>query len=129
MEDSIESPEGTPKTIEEALNRMCAYYMSIGCSFEQFWYGDVSDLAMFVDADEYRQMRNNADMYLQGLYVYNAVSAVAGEVMYAVNDKKGQKPKGYLQRPIPITELEHKYDLERRKQETRKWFMKGQGNG
>lgn len=63
-------------------------------------------MRVFAKAEEIRIERKNQEMYLQGLYVYEAIGAFA-EILPAF-PKKGAKIHPYLDRPYPLTEMEAK---------------------
>lgn len=49
--------------------------MSIGMTFDQYWYGDVRMTKFFVEADRLRQERMNDEAWLQGMYFFHAMSS------------------------------------------------------
>lgn len=118
------------KTYGEILDELCVFYMSIGVTYEEFWYGDYTKLKYILKAYEMRQEREleklNESCYLAGLYNYNAFSSVIYTFGWALGGKKGSKPPGYLTAPIPFTENEKNREKERNVQHTIKWFMEGQ---
>ena len=99
------------------------YYLSIGCTYDQFWNQPAWVAASYKEADIYRFERDNYKMWLQGLYFHNAVST---SLAMAFWNKKGSKPEGYLEHPIPITEREQEADKQRRIAKTLEFFRKGQ---
>lgn len=72
--------------------------MSIGMTFDQYWYGDVRMTRAFVAADRLRQERMNTELWLQGLYYYDAVCCA----MQNSFRKKGDPPAKYAERPYDI---------------------------
>lgn len=119
------------KTFGEILDEWCAFYMSIGVTYDEFWYGDYTRLRFYIRAYELKRDREfqqlNESCYLAGLYNYNAFSSVMSAFGWALGGGKGVKPKGYIEHPIAITEGEKKAEKERNVQQTIKWFMEGQG--
>lgn len=80
------------------LDRVCAYYMAIGVSFDEFWNGDYTQLKYRIEANRLMLEERNREMWIQGMYVYDAVTTA----MYNVN--RGKKPqKEYMDKPIRIT--------------------------
>lgn len=49
--------------------------MSIGMTFDQYWYGDVRMTKAFVGADRLRQERMNNEAWWQGMYFFHAMSS------------------------------------------------------
>lgn len=93
--------------------------MSIGMTYEQYWYGDVRMAWDFLKAHELRMKREqeqtNFNAYLQGFYVYEAVGRLA-PILHAFA-KKGAKPKPYPKEPFDLTGKEEETDEEKEKRE------------
>lgn len=68
----------------------------------EFWEGDPWLVQGYRKAHDLRNEQRNQEMWLQGLYIHEAV-AVA--IANAFGKKKGQKPEKYLTKPIRITPL------------------------
>ena len=95
----------------ESLDKLCAYAMSIGMSYDEYWYGDPERLKFYIKADELRLKRKNQEMWLQGLYTHIAVA----DLVPVINPfSKEHKARPYLKEPIPITEKEKAEYEERR---------------
>lgn len=99
MEGSVGKP--STKSYTEIFNEAFPYYLSIGMSYELYWYGEPNLVKAFREADEMRVDRMNYEAWLQGLYVYQAVGA-----LYPVFNpfSKQKKAEEYLKEPIVITE-------------------------
>lgn len=102
---------------------MFPYYLSLGCSYNEFWNESAWVAAAYFDAEIYRREQINNDMWLQGLYFSNAVNSALAMAFW---NKKGKKPDGYVQYPLAFTEREKAAEKERLRQETLRWFMEGQ---
>ena len=76
--------------------------MSIGMTYEAFWDGDVNMVRAFRKADELRRRRENEVLWIQGLYVRDALICTVGTMFSGKNDKKHEYPK----EPYAITESE-----------------------
>lgn len=83
-------------------DELCPYYVSIGVSFSDYWYGDSTMLQSYVQAEEYRKERDNESAWLQGMYVYEAVGCLA-PLLHAFA-KNGTKPGKYPKKPYAVTE-------------------------
>ena len=82
------------------LEELFAYALSIGMTYEQYWYDDPMLINAYIRADEIKQRRRNNEMWLQGLYVYQAV----GSLIHLANPfSKKHKADRYMKKPIPIT--------------------------
>ena len=78
--------------------------MSIGMTYDEFWHGDVTMVRAYRKAQEFRDRRKNQEMWIQGMYVYEAILDVA-PILHAFA-KKGTKPEPYSKEPYPITEAD-----------------------
>ena len=91
------------------------YYLSIGMTAEQYWDGDPALTRYYRKADELNRQRKNEELWLQGMYIYEALCAVS-PVMNAFA-KKGTKPRPYTDHPYALTNRER--ESERKQQEKR----------
>lgn len=78
--------------------------MSIGMSFSEFWDSDVALVRVYRKADEMKRRRQNETLWLQGMYIYEALCDAAP--IFHAFAKKGTKPNPYAKEPYPITEAE-----------------------
>ena len=79
-------------------------------TYEQFWEGDPYLAKYYRQADELRVERRNQEMWLQGLYVYEAMCDVA-PILHAMA-KKGTKARPYPEQPYAITEKQRRREIE-----------------
>lgn len=86
--------------------------MAIGMSYDQFWNGDPEIAKVYRKADAIRQRRMNQELWLEGIYMVNALSATVGNMF-----TKGQKNQ-YPAEPLPIT-LEEQQERKEREQKAR----------
>ena len=81
--------------------------MSIGMSYEDFWDGDVDMVTTYRMAAELRDKRRNQELWLQGMYVYEALCDASP--LFRFSMKKGTvRPEPYAKEPYPITAAEVK---------------------
>lgn len=88
---------------------------------DQFWNEDPWLAAAYREADQLRNQRKSEEMWLQGLYIYNAVGVVVGNAL----SKKGKKPLKYMEEPIrmiPLTEEEKRAKAEEERKKTVAYF-------
>ena len=102
---------------------MFPYFLSIGCSYHDFFESPAWVAVSYKIAYENQFEQRNYEMWLQGLYYQDAVSAALAMAFW---NGKGRKPEGYMKHPIPITEHEQEVDKQRRIEETLKWVQAGQ---
>ena len=93
------------------------FYLSIGMTPEQFWDGDPSLPKYYRKAYELQRKRKNEDMWLQGMYIYEALCDVS-PIMNAFA-KKGTKPHPYTDRPYSITRDDREEERKLREQRDR----------
>lgn len=91
---------------------MFPYYLAIGMSPEQFWDQDPWLTMAYRQAHELKNEQHNQEMWVQGLYVYEAF----GVVIHNALKKKGDKPLEYPEEPFPLT-IEEKERRESRDRE------------
>lgn len=77
------------------------YYLSIGMTETQYWDNDCMLTKYYREAEVMRQERANYNMWLQGMYVYDAISRLS-PILHAFA-KKGTKAKPYVDEPYPIS--------------------------
>ncbi len=87
------------------------YYLAIGMSAKEYWYEDCRLVIAYRKAHQMRRQMRNEDMWIQGLYNYEAVLDVA-PILRAFS--KARKPQPYRTEPIPFFEDE---ESERRRRE------------
>lgn len=92
------------------------YYLSIGMSKAEFWEDDPYLAICYRDADTMQRRDKNEFIWLQGMYIYEAVASV----MSAVFAKKGSKPQKYPEKPYRITPLTKEEEAAEREAERQK---------
>ena len=104
--------EGSPSsfTYTEKFYELFPYYLSIGMTFEQYWDGDCTLVKYYRKAEELRNEKRNQELWLQGMYVYEAICDVA-PILHAFA-KKGTKPTPYTEKPYPLTRKQVKKEEE-----------------
>ena len=70
------------------------YYLAIGMTPEQFWDGDCQLTESYRRADELKQRRRNQDLWLQGMYFYEALCDVS-PILQAFAKKERQERLRY----------------------------------
>ena len=122
MEDSQvaeQLPSDTDRevmTLGEWLDKLCVYYMTMGVTYEEFWYGDYTKFKYVARQYDAQRKLQNEDAWLQGAYVYDAVATALSNAFR----KKGAKAQSYMEKPLQIfpkteEELQYEAEMERRK--------------
>ena len=120
---SLSADEGSePKSVRYPLStytekfyEVFPYYLSIGMTYEQFWNGDPELARYYREAEELRNERRNQELWLQGLYVYEAICDVA-PVLRAFA-QKGTKPTPYSSQPYALTEKQRRREIEEKERQ------------
>ena len=76
------------------------YYLSIGMTEEQYWDKDCTLVKYYREADELNKERVNQQMWLQGLYIYDAIIRLSPILRSFA--KKGTKAQPYVEEAYPI---------------------------
>lgn len=76
--------------------------MSLGMTYDAFWHGDVDMARAYRKADEMKRRRENEALWVQGLYIRDALLCTVGNMFSGKGSKKHEYPK----EPYAITESE-----------------------
>ena len=86
--------------------------MSIGMTYQEFWHDDVRLVEAYRKAAELRDQRRNQELWLQGMYFYEALCDASP--LFRFSMKGGTiKPEPYVKEPYPITQAEVRERQER----------------
>lgn len=69
-------------------------------TYEQYWHGNVWMVEAFREADKLKQKRKNQELWLQGMYVYEAICDASPILRDFA--KKGTKAVPYRDKPYEI---------------------------
>ena len=103
-------------TYTEQFYEVFPYYLSIGMTEEQFWDKDPNLAKYYRKADEIRNERMNQELWLQGMYIYDALCDVSPILNGFA--KKGTKPHPYPDKPYAISDKQQKRDVEEQERKT-----------
>lgn len=103
----ITSPQ---KTFTEFFDELFPAYLAMGMTWSQFWIDEPELAIAYRKAEMIRKRRKNEELWLEGVYVAEALNATVGNMF-----SKGQKHP-YPAEPFPITADEQQ---ERREREER----------
>ena len=79
---------------------------------EQYFDGDSTLAKYYREADELRKERMNQELWLQGMYFYDAMSRLS-PILKAFA-KAGTKPMPYIEEPYPINDKSKKESEEKK---------------
>lgn len=94
------SPPKSEATYSEQFREAFPYYLAIGMTEEQYWDRDPQLAKYFRKAEEMRNEKRNQELWLQGMYIYEALCDVA-PILHSFA-KKGTKPRPYAEAPYPL---------------------------
>ena len=97
-----ESTGSAALSYTETFYKHLPYYLAIGMPYDLFWNGDCRLTECYRRAEEIRQRQKNQDLWLQGMYIYEALCDVS-PILQAFA-KKGTKPTPYSSEPYAITQ-------------------------
>ena len=127
VSSSLSATEGSGRdrsrpsfTYTEKFYELFPYYLSIGMTAEQYWEGDCTLVKYYRQAEEIRNDRRNQELWLQGMYIYEAICD-ASPILHAFA-KKGAKPHPYSSKPYAISAKQIKQE---REEKERKLVEKG----
>ena len=105
------------KTFTEYFNELFPAYLAMGMTWTQFWEDEPELTIAYRKSDMIRKRQKNEELWLEGMYVAEALSATVGN-MFA----KGQKHQ-YPTEPFPIT-VEEQQERREREEKARMERMK-----
>ena len=111
-ESGLNEPSSSPKckNYTEIIEEVFPTYLAMGMTYDQFWLDDVSLVKAYRRADDLRRKHENTMLWLQGIYVAEALQSTVGNMF-----TKGSKHK-YPEEPFAISAAEQE---ERREREQR----------
>lgn len=95
--------QSPPLCYHEMLENLCPDYMAMGMTWDEYWYGDPLMTIAYRKAFHLKQESRNKEMWMQGMYIYEALLDVSP--MYH-DFAKNPKPLPYPDRPYPLTKEE-----------------------
>lgn len=98
----------------EKFEELCGYYMSLGMSYHDYWDGAADMVKYYRKADELRREQKNTELWLQAVYIYEAL--IDASPVFNPLSKKG-KPFPFRSEPVPITATGSREHDERKKKQ------------
>ena len=115
----LTSPKGgeqsPPIKYYEVFHEHEPYYLFLGMSSDEYWNEDSTRVKKYRKMYEYKREERNHEMWLQGLYIYEALLDVSP--MFHDFIKK-PKPLPYPDKPYALSREEHE-EREKSKEQTK----------
>ena len=114
------------KTSSEIFEECFPFYLAIGMSYAEYWEGDASLTRYFRKAYHIKQEEANNNAWLQGLYVYDAISTALHNALRGFGKSK-PPAKDYAKQPYDLfkkkkTEAEKAQEVEVEQQKAAAWM-------
>ena len=104
-------------SLTQIFEEQCPIYMSYGMSYDEYWFGEPYRTKFYRDAFKLKQEQINDRLWLQGMYIYEALCDVS-PILHAFSSKNA-KPLPYPQEPFKSekekTEVDKKQEEENQK--------------
>lgn len=107
MGDNLGNPTEELTSYTETFEKSCPFFIAIGMSYDQFWYEDCWVANAYLKAYKIRKDQLNEQLWLQGVYIYEALCDVS-PVLHAFS-KKGTRPIPFTKKPYSFDKKEEKY--------------------
>ena len=102
--------EKSPLRYTDKFEELCPMYMSLGMTYSDYWDGDCVLTKYYRKKYELDRDRKNFELWLQGMYIYEALL----DVYPVLNPlSKEKKPIPYRSEPIPLNNAENEKIKER----------------
>lgn len=125
MGDELLNSQPT-KSNSEIFDECFPFYLAIGMSYAEYWEGDASLARYFRKAYRIKQEEANNNAWLQGLYIYDAISTALHNALRGMAKSK-PPAKDYAKQPYNIfkkkkTEAEKAQEVEIEQQKAAAWM-------
>lgn len=97
------------KTNSEIFDECFPFYLAIGMSYAEYWAGDSSLARYYRKAYQIKQDEINNTAWLQGLYIYDAVSTA----LYNSLRGKNTRAREYQKQPFDFNKHKEKTEAEK----------------
>lgn len=111
------------KTYTEIFEEAFSFYLAIGMSSAEYWESDCSLTRYFRKAYKMKQEEINNNAWLQGMYIYDAISTALHNALRG----KNAAPKDYAKQPYNFgnkekSEFEKAKEVEIEQQKAAAWM-------
>jgi hypothetical protein len=122
----LDSPPARERTNTEVFEECFPFYLAIGMSYAEYWEGDPKLAQYFRKAYCIKQEQFNNNAWLQGMYVYDAVSTALHNALRGFGKNK-PPAKDYAKQPYEFrnkvkTEAEKAKEIEIEQEKAAAWM-------
>ncbi len=115
-----------PKTNTEIFEESFPFYLAIGMSYAEYWEGDPKLAQYYRKAYRLKQEEKNHNAWLQGMYVYDAVSTALHNAFRGMGKTK-PPAKDYAKQPYDIfkkekTQIEKAIEVQKEQEKAALWM-------
>lgn len=119
--NGVEDKSSAPYfSYQKIFEEQCPFYMSIGMTYDEFWFGKPERAKYYRKAYELKKKQLNEQLWLQGMYFFEAICDVAPVLV--TMPKKDAKIQPYSTEPYALTAKEQE-ERERRENERKQKKM------
>ena len=93
----------SPLSYNEICDRLCPDYLAMGMTWHDYWYGDPEMVIAFRKAHELKRKQTNTKLWLQGMYIYEALLDASPAFRDLV---KNPKVTPYPKEPYALSDTE-----------------------
>ena len=121
----LDSPTET-KTYTEIFEECFPFYLAIGMSYAEYWEGDPKLTQYYRKAYQIKQEEINNNAWLQGMYIYDAVSTALHNALRGFGKNK-PPAKDYAKKPYEFknkvkTEAEKAREVQIEQEKAAAWM-------
>ena len=114
------------KSQSEIFDECFPFYLAIGMSYAEYWTGDASLVRYYRKAYKIKQEQENNNAWLQGLYIYDAISTALHNALRGMS-KHSPPAKDYAKQPYELfkkekTEAEKAREIEIEQEKAAAWM-------
>lgn len=103
-------------SLTKLFEKWCPIYMSYGMTYDEYWKESPYRTKFYREAHELKVKQNDEQMWVQGMYIYEALCEVS-PILHAFS-KSGTKPLPYAEKPYLYNrKTESERDKEREEKE------------
>ena len=105
----MDADEVKASTYTSAFEAVFPYYLAIGMSYDEFWLCEPERVIAYRRADEIKKRRMNEKLWLNGIYMSEALASTVGNMFSKQKYPYPSEPK-----PITMDEIEARREREER---------------